>query len=68
MNTDHAIRELAHQLWVFEGKPEGEAKKHWAQASIEVAQKNDNIDRNPKKSTVPSDANGSIEPEQPDQT
>lgn len=32
------IREIAHQLWVEAGKPEGQAEDHWFKA-IELAAK-----------------------------
>ena len=27
--SEQDIRDLAHQLWVSEGKPEGQSDKHW---------------------------------------
>ncbi len=66
MNTEHTIRELAHQIWISEGKPEGQSEKHWAQACELAAQKTRHP--NPKRSIDPSEATGPTEPEQPDQT
>lgn len=30
---DYRIRELAQQIWESEGKPEGQAARHWAMAT-----------------------------------
>ena len=34
--SEEKIREIAHQLWVEAGKPEGQAEHHWFKA-IELA-------------------------------
>lgn len=34
--SEEKIREIAHQLWVEAGKPEGQAEDHWFKA-IELA-------------------------------
>lgn len=68
MINDQTIRQLAHQIWVSEGKPEGQSERHWAQASMQINQKKESNKKNPKKSTCPSGAAHSSEPEQPDQT
>ncbi|MBX3597136.1 MAG: DUF2934 domain-containing protein [Rhizobiaceae bacterium] len=37
-NRDERIRERAHAIWDREGKPEGEAERHWKQAEQEIDQ------------------------------
>jgi hypothetical protein len=32
-NHDERVRECAHQIWIAEGKPEGQACRHWETAS-----------------------------------
>ena len=33
MKIDEArVRELAHQIWESEGRPEGQAERHWRMA------------------------------------
>ncbi|SDS56105.1 Protein of unknown function [Halopseudomonas litoralis] len=31
-NDEQRIRELAHQIWESEGKPEGQSERHWQMA------------------------------------
>ena len=31
-NDEDYIRRLAHQIWESEGRPEGQAARHWAMA------------------------------------
>lgn len=31
-DADYDIRELAYQIWESEGRPEGEAERHWEMA------------------------------------
>ncbi|WP_039917838.1 DUF2934 domain-containing protein [Cellvibrio mixtus] len=64
-NQQH-IQELAYYLWLSEGKPEGQSDKHW-QIAISMAEK-ENDHPHQKRSVDPSEAKGSTEPEQPDQT
>ncbi len=33
MNTEQRIRELAHQIWESEGRPEGQDTRHWEMAT-----------------------------------
>jgi len=67
-NQDDIIRKLAHQLWEAEGKPDGQAEKHWQKATALAQEKNNSNDGNLKRSVDPSEATGPTEPEQPDQT
>lgn len=67
MSHEHEIRELAYYLWVSEGKPKGQSDKHWQLATkMEAEQKNGHLGS--RRSTDPSEAKGTMEPEQPDQT
>ncbi|HTF95006.1 MAG TPA: DUF2934 domain-containing protein [Cellvibrio sp.] len=64
MNTQQQeIQEVAYYLWISEGKPDGQSAKHWDIAQRSVAEKH-----KPKRSIDPSEAKGTTEPEQPDQT
>lgn len=77
---DISIRSLAHQLWESEGKPEGQAERHWKLAARLISgQKDHQQDQThtqgqpadkggQKRSTDPSEVKGPPEPEQPDQT
>ena len=77
---DHSIRTLAHQLWESEGKPEGQAERHWWLAARLISGQKDKapqqdqdkdkrVDKGgQKRSTDPSEVKGPPEPEQPDQT
>lgn len=77
---DYSIRTLAHQLWESEGKPEGQAERHWRLAARLISGQKDktpkqdqdkdkHIDKGGQKcSTDPSEVKGPPEPEQPDQT
>ncbi len=60
------VQELAYYLWLSEGKPEGQSARHW-QLAISMAEKENNHPHE-KRSIDPSEAKGSTEPEQPDQT
>lgn len=67
MPNEHEIRELAYYLWISEGKPTGQSDKHWQLATkMAVEQKNGRSES--RSSTDPSEAKGTTEPEQPDQT
>jgi hypothetical protein len=68
MINDHTIRQLAHQIWVSEGKPEGQSERHWAQAAMQIDQKKEQNKKNKTNSGHPSEAVNSTEPPQPDQT
>jgi len=61
------IQEIAYYLWLSEGKPEGQSARHWEMAARMVDEEQ-HTGRNPKRSTDPSEAKGSTEPAQPDQT
>lgn len=34
---EHRIRDRAYEIWEREGRPEGKAETHWAQAEAEIA-------------------------------
>ena len=67
MSKKQEIEELAYYLWISEGKPNGQSARHWEIATkmVEEQQRNPTA---PKRSTDPSEAKGTTEPEQPDQT
>lgn len=67
MPNEHEIRELAYYLWVSEGKPSGQTDRHWQIAS-KMAAEQKHGSPSTKISTDPSEAKGTTEPEQPDQT
>lgn len=31
-DRDHYVRELAHSIWEAEGRPDGQAQRHWDMA------------------------------------
>jgi hypothetical protein len=66
--SEQDIRDLAHQLWLSEGKPDGQSDKHWKLARRLIEAEGSAAHPNPKRSTDPSEKTGPIEPEQPDQT
>jgi len=66
--SEQAIRELAHQLWVSEGKPEGQSEKHWNLAVRLIEADGSAAHPHQKRSVDPSEKTGPFEPEQPDQT
>lgn len=37
-DRDARIRARAHEIWEKEGRPDGEEKRHWEQASREIDQ------------------------------
>ncbi len=61
------IEEIAYYLWLSEGKPEGQSKRHWEMAS-RMIEEEQHTGKKPKRSTDPSEAKGAYEPAQPDQT
>ncbi|HWV16367.1 MAG TPA: DUF2934 domain-containing protein [Cellvibrio sp.] len=71
MNTheqhDSYIKQIAYQIWEAEGRPDGQAHKHWQQASIliEVLEKEN---RGATQNSAPAHPKHSNEPQQPDQT
>tara|TARA_R100000656_G_scaffold87138_1_gene63296 strand:- start:501 stop:704 length:204 start_codon:yes stop_codon:yes gene_type:complete len=67
MQNSQEIRELAYYLWISEGKPDGQANKHW-QMAIKLAAEQRRGRAEDKTSTDPSEAKGLYEPAQPDQT
>lgn len=67
MPNEHEIRELAYYIWVTDGKPSGQSDKHWQLAAKMVAEQKSGR-ASSKTSTDPSEAKGTTEPEQPDQT
>jgi hypothetical protein len=66
-SNEHKIRELAYYLWVSEGKPQGQSGRHWKIATKMVEEQN-GFGPSSKHSVDPSEAKGTTEPEQPDQT
>lgn len=34
---DQRVREMAHQIWLVEGRPQGREKEHWELAEAQVA-------------------------------
>jgi hypothetical protein len=67
MSNENEIRELAYYLWITEGKPNGQSDKHW-QIATKMAAEQKNGRAASKTSTDPSEAKGTTEPAQPDQT
>lgn len=67
MPNENEISELAYYLWVSEGMPSGQSDKHWQLATKMVAEQKSGVAAS-KISTDPSEAKGTTEPEQPDQT
>lgn len=67
MPNEHEIRELAYYLWISEGKPTGQSDKHW-QLATKMAAEQKNGRPESRRSTDPSEAKRTTEPEQPDQT
>jgi len=66
--SEQDIRDLAHQLWVSEGKPEGQSDKHWKLAKrLLETDGNGMHPHHQKRSVDPSEKTGEFEPEQPDQ-
>ena len=67
-SNEEVIRKLAHQIWEAEGRPEGQAAKHWEKANILASKAANPNDAKLKRSIDPSEASGPTEPTQPDQT
>lgn len=68
VSNEQSVRTLAHQIWESEGKPVGQAERHWKLASRLVAEHDHPHHIHHKRSVDPSEKQGPIEPEQPDQT
>lgn len=68
IQTEHSVRTLAHHIWESEGKPVGQEDRHWKLASRLLAEAEHLHHSQQKRSIDPSEAKGSTEPEQPDQT
>lgn len=68
MATNEDIRNLAHQLWESEGRPEGQSDKHWKLAARLLEADESGLHPHAKRSVDPSEKTGETEPEQPDQT
>ncbi|GGY84712.1 hypothetical protein GCM10011613_32160 [Cellvibrio zantedeschiae] len=68
VHTEHNVRSLAHQIWESEGKPSGQAERHWHLAARLMAEAEHKNHPHQKRSVDPSEATGPTEPEQPDQT
>jgi hypothetical protein len=41
MQDEERVRRRAHEIWEQEGRPEGRAGEHWAQASREIEAEGD---------------------------
>ena len=68
MCSEKDIRNLAHQLWESEGRPEGQSDKHWKLATRLLEADGSGAHPHQKRSVDPSEKTGATEPEQPDQT
>lgn len=66
INNQQHIQELAYYLWISEGKPEGQSDRHWLIATSIAAKEKSHPHQ--RRSIDPTEAKGSSEPEQPDQT
>ncbi len=67
-HNEGIIRKLAHQIWEAEGMPDGRANAHWERATVLVSEASSPDQAKLKRSIDPSEASGSTEPAQPDQT
>lgn len=67
-NNDQHIREFAYYLWISEGKPQGQERRHWEIATRMANESHLTGKSLQKRSIDPSEAKGTIEPAQPDQT
>jgi hypothetical protein len=65
---EEIIRKLAYQIWEAESQPDGQADQHWEKAIILAEGISDPNQALLKRSIDPSEASGSTEPIQPDQT
>jgi len=69
VSNEQDIRNLAHQLWESEGRPEGQSDKHWKLAARLIEADQNALHPHSKKSVDPSEKEtDEPEPEQPDQT
>ncbi len=68
VGNEHEVSTLAHQIWESEGKPVGQAERHWKLAARLIAEAQHRDHPHQKRSIDPSEATGPTEPEQPDQT
>jgi len=68
MNYDSHIQELAYQIWEAEGRPEGQAEKHWYQAEILTNTLSNSNEFKFGKLSLSTEVEKSIEHAQPDQT
>lgn len=68
LSNELRVREVAHQLWESEGRPEGQSEKHWNLALRLVEADDSSAHPHTKRSVDPSEKTGDTEPEQPDQT
>lgn len=51
-NDEKRIRELAHQIWESEGKPEGQNERHW-QMACKLLQNETDLQPSPTKAPNP---------------
>lgn len=66
--NEETIRKLVNQIWESEGRPNGQADRHWQQALTLAEGTNHAKEVGRQRSIDPSEAKGPIEPTQPDQT
>ena len=55
MDAEQRIRELAYQLWLQEGRPEGRAEAHWNTARMMDAEREAFLDEEGEDSFPASD-------------
>jgi hypothetical protein len=51
---EEKIRARAHEIWVGEGRPEGQHLAHWRQAEAEIAERAQSTDRAQRTERRPS--------------
>lgn len=56
------IRQLAHEFWLQEGKPEGRAKEHWERARRQIEADQPETDGTPRSDHIQEQAPGSESP------
>jgi Protein of unknown function (DUF2934) len=65
---EQTIRNLAHEIWVAEGKPDGLAERHWLLARLKMAQTHSRSKRDKTSPFDPTEENIALESAHPDQT
>ena len=66
--NEEEVRQLAHQIWEAEGRPDGQSDRHWQEARTLAEKEHGAKKVGLKRSIDPSEAKGETEPAQPDQT